>query len=508
MIKTIRLFQFILLFLSSAAISQVTTTFNYTGALDAYTVPAGVAGIRIEVRGGQGGNDGGLGAIMIGDFTVTPGEELTILVGGVGETEGLIRSGGGGGSFVVNASDEPLIIAGGGGGRAWSGVGSPTFPGIDANTAPNGNDGYSMENGLGTGSDERLGYGGTDGDGGGGTGPDGPPHAANGGGFYTDGEDGTCGLGGKSFLAGGAGGTGCSGGPGGFGGGGNGGNSGGGGGGGYSGGGGSYHNPTNGGGGGSLNEGANQDNSVGNSGEGLVIITELCSPLTVTVSETEVCFGEEVTISATSESGDAVTWDMGVEDGVAFVTDALGENTYTGTTGNDDDCDAVVTVMVNELPETYGSLTSDDAGAGVGAIDLLVVGGTPGYTFDWNNDGTGDFDDTEDLTGLTSGTYSVIAKDMNDCESVSQSFYVGDLAGLEGENQINLSVYPNPTNADLYIQAEGAYLYNIYALNGELLLSGAGNDQELLDLSELSNGVYLLTLTQVENATHIKITKQ
>lgn len=508
MIKTIRLFQFILLFLSSAAISQVTTTFNYTGALDAYTVPAGVAGIRIEVRGGQGGNDGGLGAIMIGDFTVTPGEELTILVGGVGETEGLIRSGGGGGSFVVNASDEPLIIAGGGGGRAWSGVGSPTFPGIDANTAPNGNDGYSMENGLGTGSDERLGYGGTDGDGGGGTGPDGPPHAANGGGFYTDGEDGTCGLGGKSFLAGGAGGTGCSGGPGGFGGGGNGGNSGGGGGGGYSGGGGSYHNPTNGGGGGSLNEGANQDNSVGNSGEGLVIITELCSPLTVTVSETEVCFGEEVTISGTSESGDAVTWDMGVEDGVAFVPESTGENVYTGSTGNDEDCGATVSIMVYELPETFATTTPDNDGIGIGEIDLLVTGGAPAYLFDWDNDGTGDFDDMEDLTGLTTGTYVVVVRDANDCESVSDSYFVSDLASLNANESSNIKVYPNPTVDLVNVQLPGDFDYQLISLKGEVLLNGKSNNAVILDIESFESGVYYLRLITESENTLIELIKQ
>lgn len=503
--KKLRLFQFILLFLSSASMAQVTTTFNYTGSLETYTVPPGVGNVQIEVRGAQGGNDGGFGAIMIGTFEVTPGEELTILVGGAGETSGGIRSGGGGGSFVVNAMDEPLIIAGGGGGRAWSGAGSPTWPGIDANITENGNDGYSMENGLG-GSEERHGLGGSAGNGGGGAGPDGTPHAGNGGGFLTNGADGACGLGGQSFLAGGAGGTGCSGGPGGYGGGGNGGNSGGGGGGGYSGGGGSYHNPTNGGGGGSYNAGTDQDNSVGNTGNGLVIITETCAPLTVTVSESEICFGDEVTLSATSESGDEVTWDMGVEDGVAFVPEMVGENIYTASTENDEDCDALVSIWVNELPVTYGAITPDDDGAGVGAIDLIVTGGAPTYTFDWNNDGTGDFDDTEDLTGLTSGVYVVVAKDANECESVAQSFYVSDLAGI-ADDQLLVDVYPNPTTAEINIQMQGSYLYEVYTLSGELVISGAGNDQEQVDVSDLSEGVYMLTITQGALKTQIRIAK-
>ena len=97
------------------------TTFNYTGTLQYYTVPVGVTSIRIEARGAQGGSvtvacaaTGGLGAQMIGDFAVTPGEVLTILVGGQGQTNGE-DGGGGGGSFVVRTGNIPLIVAGGGG---------------------------------------------------------------------------------------------------------------------------------------------------------------------------------------------------------------------------------------------------------------------------------------------------------------------------------------------------------------------------------------------------------
>ncbi|MBI3134891.1 MAG: T9SS type A sorting domain-containing protein [Bacteroidetes bacterium] len=50
-----------------------------------------------------------------------------------------------------------------------------------------------------------------------------------------------------------------------------------------------------------------------------------------------------------------------------------------------------------------------------GSIDLAVTGGTPGYTFDWDNDGTGDTDDTEDLSGLAPGTYNVVITDANNC---------------------------------------------------------------------------------------------
>ena len=63
-------------------------TFNYTGSIQTFTVPAGVTSITMEARGAQGGSinvncvaSGGLGARMIGDVAVTPGEVISVLVG-------------------------------------------------------------------------------------------------------------------------------------------------------------------------------------------------------------------------------------------------------------------------------------------------------------------------------------------------------------------------------------------------------------------------------------------
>ena len=38
------------------------TTFDYTGAIETYVVPAGVTELRITATGAQGGSNGGLGA--------------------------------------------------------------------------------------------------------------------------------------------------------------------------------------------------------------------------------------------------------------------------------------------------------------------------------------------------------------------------------------------------------------------------------------------------------------
>lgn len=61
-------------------------TFNYTGALQTYTVPEGVTSVQVDCVGAKGytGNlEGGLGGRVKTKLTVTPGQELKVWVGQV-----------------------------------------------------------------------------------------------------------------------------------------------------------------------------------------------------------------------------------------------------------------------------------------------------------------------------------------------------------------------------------------------------------------------------------------
>ena len=113
-------------------IPQSTQTFNYTGTIVNWTVPTGVTSITIKSLGARGGNmnggyssgTGGNGASIQGEYLVTPGEEIKILVGRKGEDANfrtnVLNTGGGGGSFVWKEVGNTLLISAGGG----SGVGT------------------------------------------------------------------------------------------------------------------------------------------------------------------------------------------------------------------------------------------------------------------------------------------------------------------------------------------------------------------------------------------------
>lgn len=61
-------------------------------------------------------------------------------------------------------------------------------------------------------------------------------------------------------------------------------------------------------------------------------------------------------------------------------------------------------------------------GGSDGEINITPSGGTAPYTFDWDYDGTGDFDDPEDPTGLPAGTYNCVVKEAGGCTvNISQT---------------------------------------------------------------------------------------
>jgi hypothetical protein len=158
-----------------------TVTFAYTGGPQTYTVPAGVYSLGVDAAGAEGGRSnrpisgvqGGRGARVQATLAVTPGETLTIYVGGAGSTAssgpgGAGYNGGGsagrGGGAGGGASDvrrsttapstavaERLLVAAGGGGGGYFGFGG------DAG-APNGATGDAGGGGIaGTGATQSAG---------------------------------------------------------------------------------------------------------------------------------------------------------------------------------------------------------------------------------------------------------------------------------------------------------------------------------------------------------------
>lgn len=108
----------ILSIFSNLLLSQTQSiTFNYTGSVQTWTVPACVTSINVVAAGAKGGgNIGGNGARITATIPVTPGQVLNIYVGGMGTCGN--NSGGWNGGGTGHASNPANInynSCGGGG---------------------------------------------------------------------------------------------------------------------------------------------------------------------------------------------------------------------------------------------------------------------------------------------------------------------------------------------------------------------------------------------------------
>jgi subtilisin-like proprotein convertase family protein len=156
-------------------VTPTTTTFNFTGGAQTFTVPAGVTSINFTALGAEGGSGatgtnnggtvaggaGGKGSRATGTLAVTPGQVINIFVGGAGGTPtagfngggtgGSANAGGGGGASDVRfpgaSSADRILVAAGGGGGGRGGcegiIGAPGAGGTGGNGDGNGADGAS-----------------------------------------------------------------------------------------------------------------------------------------------------------------------------------------------------------------------------------------------------------------------------------------------------------------------------------------------------------------------------
>ncbi len=159
-------------------------------------------------------------------------------------------------------------------------------------------------------------------------------------------------------------------------------------------------------------------------------ITEPASALAVTSSATTIlCNGGQATITVAATGGTAPY------SGDTTYTAGAGSYTFPVTDANG--CMDSTTIVITEPTAIALASSSTNItcfGANNGSVDLTTSGGTTPYTFSWNN---GLFT-TEDISGLTPGTYTGVITDGNGCQD-SVTVVISEPAAIVS----SLSATPN-----------------------------------------------------------------
>jgi PKD repeat protein len=216
--------------------------------------------------------------------------------------------------------------------------------------------------------------------------------------------------------------------------------------------------------------------------------TEGCEPLTVQ-------FSDESTTDAQSW-----TWDFG--DGESSTEQnpehQYGEpGSYTVELSVENDAMETVSevktnfITVLERPELDFDVTDvSSSGQADGEITVLVSGNDAPYGFAWN---TGD--NTQTITGLEAGSYSVVVTGSNGCVATG-GVQVQTTTTLAGDAKAGVDLYPNPASTKLYIEAGNSMAsIRLYSVDGKLIHHlNPESTSAILKVDDLK-GMYMLEIS-------------
>jgi hypothetical protein len=202
------------------------------------------------------------------------------------------------------------------------------------------------------------------------------------------------------------------------------------------------------------------------------------------------CFGMSDGSVTTSVSGGTApyTYDWG-NFGTGANLSAVPASVYNVVVTDMNGCTASAQFVVGEPTDlSYVEVVSNVScfGGSDGAIDIEVSGGTTPYMYDWSNTAQ-----SQDVSGLTMGSYSVIITDANGCTLTGQ-FYVSEPSLLVVSGQ------------DIDIACNGAS-------NGQIMTSVSGgtppysyswsNSATTANISGLGVGTYTVVVSDANGCT-------
>lgn len=210
------------------------------------------------------------------------------------------------------------------------------------------------------------------------------------------------------------------------------------------------------------------------------------------------CYGDStgsIQLSITNGVGPVeIIWNTGQTE--AMISNLQAGNysaTITDSLGCAQNIGIEVTEPENPISVAVDSTLNAQGSEMNGGIFITPSGGNPSYSFEWF-DALGEIVSTaEDLENVGAGTYTLVVTDDSGCSRTFQ-FMVGTSATAPLW-VADLAIYPNPVSASLYIELPtyGQFVTTLSSQDGVMIhTNAAASGQQVLDMSNLPSGVYLL----------------
>lgn len=222
-----------------------------------------------------------------------------------------------------------------------------------------------------------------------------------------------------------------------------------------------------------------------------VSITQSVSPqftLSVAASSLVSCSGSPVILSASGAS--TYTWNTGSNSNTVSVSPT--SNTTYSVSGTSGACSNSQTISVDASTNPSLSAVTNNTLLCISQSALLTANGAGVVSYLWN---TGSVSANITVTPTTTTVYSVTGTNALGCSTtiaITQS--VSTCTELnEGDNTNTLfSVFPNPNNGEFTITTTKGTYTVVNTMGAILKTIEVENDKEVIDVKELSQGIYYI----------------
>ena len=205
------------------------------------------------------------------------------------------------------------------------------------------------------------------------------------------------------------------------------------------------------------------------------------------------CFGNNTGIASVTATGGtpgyACSWIPTAQ--TTSTATGLAAGVYTVTITDNNGCIIHTLVSISQ-PTLLTSISTQTNilcfGSSGGTATVATAGGTPSYSYWWNNGQT-----TSTTTNLSSGTYTIVVSDANGCTLTSTVTLTQPFAPLTSSiSSVNVLCNPNSTGSATATASGGTLGYTYLWMP---------NGQTVQNISNLAAGTYSLTITDANGCS-------
>lgn len=235
--------------------------------------------------------------------------------------------------------------------------------------------------------------------------------------------------------------------------------------------------------------------------------------ITNVVSEDALCNGENGSITVEANGGTGTLF-FSTDNGITYphtigTAANLPEGVYNIMVKDASNCTTAGPADTISQPESALQITlvsqSDITNETDGQIVVSANGGTTPYTYTLQPAGVTQATGVFTFAAGEGGDYVVEVDDANSCGPVSTStITITDFTNVNDRNHLSASIYPNPSSGMVTVEFstdKQEMTLEVFSIDGRNVMSrqvysSGGQVKEILDLSSLDKGMYMLRVDQ------------